>query len=253
MPERILFHIKSNLVAYVALFVALGGSSYAAVRLTPGSVGARALAKGAVTHKKLGANSVTSRNVANNSLTAADFKPGTLGGSGATGGKGDTGTAGSSGKGGSKGEQGPKGDTGAAGPAGPPGGAYIGARAGSTASVTATHGKSTDVPLTGGDWTQAAGEVDLVAGSVTVKTPPSCTGSFGNALVVSIDGTAATFGVPPQTPPSPTVTVPLLVGTLTEPTSSTQHHVTAALGNSCTKAGEDFTVTGVKLDVLKFN
>jgi hypothetical protein len=29
--------------------------------------------------------------------------------------------------------------------------------------------------------------------------------------------------------------------------------VTASLGNSCTKSGEDFTVTGLKLDVLKFN
>jgi hypothetical protein len=29
--------------------------------------------------------------------------------------------------------------------------------------------------------------------------------------------------------------------------------VTASLANSCTKAGEDFTVSNVKLDVVRFN
>ncbi len=40
---RALNHLKSNAIAYLALFVALGGTSYAAVRLPAGSVGARAL------------------------------------------------------------------------------------------------------------------------------------------------------------------------------------------------------------------
>jgi hypothetical protein len=231
MPERILLHLRSNLVAYLALFIALGGSSYAAVRLAPGSVRTPALAKGAVTHQKLAANSVGSANVANRSLTSADFKAGALTGVGAGG----------------------KGDAGAMGPAGRAGGAYIGARASSTGSVQAPHGSSTSVPLTGDGWTQAAGELDLIAGSMTVKTPPACTGSFGNALTVSVDGKATTFGVPPQVPASTSVTVPLLVGTLMEPDSGTQHHLTASLGNSCTKAGEDFTVNQVKLDILKFN
>ncbi|HTE60604.1 MAG TPA: hypothetical protein VK631_09665 [Solirubrobacteraceae bacterium] len=225
MPGRILFHLRSNLVAYLALFVALGGSSYAAVRLTPGSVNSRALAKAAVTHKKLAANSVTSANVLGGSLGRADFKPGTL----------------------------MKGDKGDAGPAGRAGGAYVGARARSTGSVVAPHGATTSVPLASNGWTQAADELDLIAGSMTVRTPASCTGSFGNSLVVTVDGKATTFGVPPQTPPSSSITVPVLVGTLTEPGASTQHQMTAALGNSCTKDGEDFTVDDLKLDILKFN
>jgi hypothetical protein len=239
MPERILLHFKRNLVAYLALFVALGGSSYAAVRLAPGSVRTRALAKGAVTHKKLAANSVTSQNVRNGSLTSADFDPRTLGaGSPAKGDKGDPGGAG---------------DAGAPGPAGRAGGAFVGARARSTGAVQVPHGSSTNVPLTGGGWAQEAGELDLIAGSVTVTTPSACTGSFGNALLVNVDGKTTTFGVPPQTPPSTSVTVPLLVGTLTEPGANTQHQMTAAFANSCTKGGEDFAVTDVKLDVLKFN
>jgi hypothetical protein len=229
MTERILLHTKRNLVAYLALFVALGGSSYAAVNLAPGSVRTRALAKAAVTHSKLAAKSVTSRNVANGSLTRADLKAGTLSGSGR------------------------KGDRGDPGPAGRAGGAYIGERASSTGSVNAAHGGSTNVPLSGGTWTQDAGELDLIAGSMTVKTPPACTGSFGTALTVSVDGKVTTFGVPPQVPASTSVTVPLNVGTLSEPGSSTRHHMTAALANSCTRAGEDFTVTALKLDVLKFD
>jgi hypothetical protein len=230
MSERILFHLKSNLVAYVALFVALGGSSYAAVRLAPGSVGTRALARGAVTHNKLAVGSVGAGNVVDGSLGRADFRAGVLG-------------AGSPGKG-------DKGDPGAPGRAG---GAFVGARARSTGSVVAAHGGSTDVPLSAGGWTQEAGELDLIAGSVTVTTPPACTGSFGNSLTVSVDGRATTFGVAPQTPPSSSVTVPVLVGTLTEPGSGVEHRLTAALANSCTRDGEDFTVSDVRLDVLKFN
>jgi hypothetical protein len=85
-----------------------------------------------------------------------------------------------------------------------------------------------------------------------VQVPASCTGSFGNSLVISVDGQAQTFAVAPTAPASSTVTVPLVVGTLTEPDDNTQHTVTAAFANSCTKSGEDYTVSDVKLDVLKF-
>jgi hypothetical protein len=64
-------HIRSNAIAYLALFVALGGTSYAAVRLAPGSVGIAQLRNGAVTAKKL----------AKGSVTAAKLDPKTVGGS----------------------------------------------------------------------------------------------------------------------------------------------------------------------------
>ena len=41
--SRVLNHFRSNVVAYVALFVALGGTSYAAISLPAGSVGNRQL------------------------------------------------------------------------------------------------------------------------------------------------------------------------------------------------------------------
>ena len=78
----------ANVVATLALFIALGGSSYAAL--------------------KLPANSVTSAQVKNGSLLKKDFKAGQLpkGAKGAKGAKGD------------KGAPGDRGATGAAGPAG---------------------------------------------------------------------------------------------------------------------------------------
>jgi hypothetical protein len=238
MSERIFTHLKRNLVAYVALFVALGGSSYAAVRLTPGSVSTSALANHSVTHRKLAINSVTARNIANGSLTRADFKAGTVIGNGG------------SGRSGSNGRRGPVGPQ---GPAGPPGGAYVGARMQSAGAVHAAHGGSTPVPLTGGDFKQDGNETDLLAGSLTLTTPSNCTGSFGNAVVITVDGNPTTFGVAPTVPAGKTVTLPILVGTLTEPGSGASHHVTAAFANSCTKDGEDYTLQNMKLDVLKFH
>ena len=58
MPERPLQHIKRNAVGYIALFVALGGTSYAAITISPGSVGTRQLRNGAVTPVKLDRNAI---------------------------------------------------------------------------------------------------------------------------------------------------------------------------------------------------
>jgi hypothetical protein len=51
--NRIVRHLHANVVAYVALFVALGGTSYAAVTLPANSVGTRQLRNHAVTPAKL--------------------------------------------------------------------------------------------------------------------------------------------------------------------------------------------------------
>jgi hypothetical protein len=47
-------HIRANVVAYLALFVALGGTSYAAISIPRNSVGTPQLRNGAVTPVKLG-------------------------------------------------------------------------------------------------------------------------------------------------------------------------------------------------------
>jgi hypothetical protein len=68
--NRLLAHVRSNVVAYIALFVALGGTSYAAINLPAGSVGARQLRRGSVTETKL----------ANRSVGAAKLDPKSIAG-----------------------------------------------------------------------------------------------------------------------------------------------------------------------------
>jgi hypothetical protein len=83
------------LIALVALIVALGGTSYAAISLPKNSVGTKQIRKGAVTKSKIRANAITSSKVKNRSLLAKDFKRGQLP-RGPRGPKGDKGDAGAS-------------------------------------------------------------------------------------------------------------------------------------------------------------
>lgn len=83
-------HLRTNLVAYLSLFVALGGTSYAAAKLPTNSVGASQIKQ----------NAVRSGEVKDRSLLARDFRPGQL-------------PAGEKGEKGEKGEPGPQGATGA--------------------------------------------------------------------------------------------------------------------------------------------
>jgi trimeric autotransporter adhesin len=80
----------ANVMATIAVFIALGGSSYAAVNLKKNSVRATNIAKGAVTSPKIAKNAVTSAKVKDGSLLSQDFKPGQL----LVGPKGDTGPSG---------------------------------------------------------------------------------------------------------------------------------------------------------------
>ena len=82
-----------TIAAYLALFVALGGTSYAAITLPKNSVGSSQLKFHSVKNSDLGSNSVTTSKVKNGSLKASDFKGGQL----------------------------PAGPAGSTGPAGPPG------------------------------------------------------------------------------------------------------------------------------------
>jgi hypothetical protein len=93
-------------VAYLALFVALGGGAYAASKLPRNSVGPTQLKK----------NAVTSPKVKNGSLKAADFAKGQLR-RGPQGPKGDLGSQGLQGEPGTPGGPGPTGETGAPGSA----------------------------------------------------------------------------------------------------------------------------------------
>jgi hypothetical protein len=66
-------------IAFVALLVALGGTSYAALKLPKNSVGNAQLKRLAVTGAKIKSNSIPGSKILDNSLTGADVNEGTLG------------------------------------------------------------------------------------------------------------------------------------------------------------------------------
>src|SRR3954467_4707102 len=127
MPARFRSQLTyANVMATIAVFVALGGSSYAALRVTGKNVPRDALTGADI-------KNLTGRDVRNNSLTGADVKnlgsadiangrllakdfargqlpKGETGATGATGPKGETGATGAAGA------QGPAGDIGPRGP-----------------------------------------------------------------------------------------------------------------------------------------
>jgi hypothetical protein len=119
-----LIHLRRNAVAYLALFAALSGTSYAAVKL----------GRNAVKTPNIAPNAVTSAKVRNGSLLAADFKAGQL----PAGARGDAGPAGPTG---APGATGAKGDTGAPGTS-----ALSSLPAGSTESGTFAVGGPTPGP-----------------------------------------------------------------------------------------------------------
>ena len=102
----------ANTMSLIAVFVALGGTSYATV--TANSVGSREIKRGAVTASDIRANAVSSGKVKNGSLRALDFKAGELP-------AGATGATGPAGPQGAKGDQGDPGTNGTNGTAGAPG------------------------------------------------------------------------------------------------------------------------------------
>jgi hypothetical protein len=91
----------SNVMATVAVFAALGGGAYAAVKMPKNSVGSAQLKR----------NAVSSSKVKDRSLLARDFKRGQLP-AGAQGPQGPQGVQGIQGEKGEKGDKGDKGETG---------------------------------------------------------------------------------------------------------------------------------------------
>ena len=89
----------ANVTSVLALMIALGGTSYAAIKIPKNSVSSAQIKKSAVSNSDLRANAVTTEKVKDGSLLAADFganqlPAGPRGLTGATGLKGDQGLQG---------------------------------------------------------------------------------------------------------------------------------------------------------------
>ena len=96
-----LAYLRRHHIGLLALFIALGGTSYAAAKLPKNSVGSRQIRSGAVTQSKL-----------EKSIRTQLSKPGPAGATGPQGPKGDTGAQGPQGVQGVAGTKGDKGDSG---------------------------------------------------------------------------------------------------------------------------------------------
>jgi hypothetical protein len=80
MFHRLLNQVRHNAVAYAALFIALGGTAFAASSALPkNSVGAAQLKNRAVTGAKVALHTLTGANVAKATLTGVNIKSSTLG------------------------------------------------------------------------------------------------------------------------------------------------------------------------------
>ena len=191
----------AEVVATLALFIALGGVSYAAIKIPNNSVGTKQLKKNAVTSKK----------VKNKSLLAADFRPGQLprgatgapGADGLIGPIGPTGLAGArgitgpAGQDGTDGTTGPAGSTGATGPAGSDGAT---GEAGSTGEIgptgdTGPTGLSSTAVLMGRS-SLSTGTVSFSpSGASTTTSGTSGTGSQVGMLSPAVPVTARNLAV----------------------------------------------------------
>lgn len=69
----------ANVVATLALFIALGGVSWAAVKLPKNSVGSKQIKKNAVTSAKIKKNSIVSSKIKNGAIQGSDINLGSLG------------------------------------------------------------------------------------------------------------------------------------------------------------------------------
>lgn len=109
----------ANVIASLALFIALGGTSYAAVKLT-----GKDIRDGSLTGKDVKDSSLTAKELATSarrSLRGSDGDPGPRGLEGPSGARGVEGAKGERGASGEPGPQGPVGPRGERGEAGPPG------------------------------------------------------------------------------------------------------------------------------------
>lgn len=227
MTHRLRAPSPALVVSLIALFVALGGTTYAATTLPANSVGTRQLRDGAVTKKKIGKKTLQALR-------------------GNRGPQGPTGTAGA---------QGVKGDTGAPGRDG----AAVAVRIRSSAGVpTPSNGSSASVPLTSNTWTQAATEVELGFGMLTYTAPSSSTcGGTGLAdlnVQISIDGTLFIASTIQSARDGATRTAVLTAShALFEPGSATTRTATASVSSVCESGSfpVSFTVSALRLDMIR--
>lgn len=260
----------SQAISTTALFVALGGTSYAAIKLPNNSVGSAQIKSNAVASSEIKNGSVAEKDLAS-AVRSKLAAGGEKGSTGAQGPRGDTGATGPAGAKGDTGATGAKGDTGAQGPKGDPGTPGTGggttrvARIGlSGGPLTIAPGQTVSVPLTGASWAGVADEVlsplsfrqtvTASSGTCTLVTGSGNPGNdfpdiryeVGGELISSdqfsyTEPAGPTFGTTVQTTARGLDTIAFR--------TAAPRTVTAKFRNFCTDSS--FTVSAIAIDVYR--
>ena len=233
-------HLKRHAIAYVALFVALGGTSYAAAQLPRNSVGKKQLRKGAV----------DSRAVKNASLRLSDLHPSARG-------------VGPKGPAGAKGAPGPAGERGPAGPTGPGGTPGSTGATGPTGPAGPTEGASTDAYTVNGLTPVADATIDPATVSTTragrllvSKTIGSlqvdCSGGATLRMWLTLDGVRVPGTVIAQIPDNAVVRAITLTGVTAAAVPPGQHEGRVAIDceNATVAGNTSFSSGNLTLVVL---
>jgi hypothetical protein len=162
----------SDILSVAAVFIALGGTSYAAFSLPRASVGERELKRDAVSSTRIADRSIKKRDLARDVLAGRGGQAGPAGPTGPAGPKGDAGL------------QGPRGETGPQGPAGPKG------DPGGGAAIAAGQAQRTVVA------SKNCSGIEIVRDTVTLARPSrvlvnyrTSAANYGSATGVWIAGT----------------------------------------------------------------
>ena len=233
-------HAHSNVVAYVALFVALGGTgAYAANTIGSSDVVNESLLsedfkQDALTRGDLAPSTLTGHYVLDESLSFFDLAPGTIVNSRlADNAVNSAKVASDSVTGGDIDES-----------------TLTNARTASKVRLPApvsssTAGVEINVPLSGNIWSQALGESQRVVGDITVDTPASCMTGSGT-LEVKLDGDVISSNASGAFGGSLPIPVDIPVAT---PSAAGSRTLTITISDNC-DGSENFTVSDVKIDVV---
>lgn len=175
----------AEITSTLALFLALGGVSYAAATLPANSVSSATIRNGAVRSADVAPGSISASKLSKDLRTQLGVKPTGKGADGTSGVNGTHGSDGAAGAAGAAGAQGPAGTPGAAGAAGRDG-AAIAARA-NFGSHTVSGTSFTKVgELT---WTQPANAIDDIRGIYSAPKVEGCgINGGGVAYRILVDG-----------------------------------------------------------------
>jgi hypothetical protein len=213
--RRFRAYVGHHHLALIALFVALGGTGYAAIRLPAGSVGTRQIKNRAVTLPKI----ATSARAALH---------------------------------GSNGRTGAPGQNGKEGPAGRNGAAIVARAKASSFSVAANTNVEVPVPVSAGSWQQEGGEVDQFVGQATYTPPASCGSNGAVTLNLYVGGNQLVGGFTAQPHPGQGVQRLQLKfdAPLYDSNTPTARTLTAKATNTCSGANEDATIDTAQIYVI---